>query len=76
MMGTSLHTVVQMVDHGLGLTILPEMAIQAGILEHTSIVARPLAAEHAVRRIALVWRRASPRRTRFPLMADVLAATF
>ena len=76
MMGTSLHTVVQMVDHGLGLTILPEMAIQAGILEHTSIVARPLAAEHAVRRIALVWRRASPREPDFRLMADVLAATF
>ena len=76
MMGTSLHTVVQMVDHGLGLTILPEMAIQAGILEHTSIVARPLAAEHAVRRIALVWRRASPLEPDFRLMADVLAATF
>ncbi|MBB4617887.1 hydrogen peroxide-inducible genes activator [Sphingomonas abaci] len=76
MMGTSLHTVVQMVDNGLGLTILPEMAIQAGILEHTSIVARPLAADHAVRRIALVWRRASPREPDFRLMADVLAATF
>ena len=76
MMGTSLHTVVQMVDHGLGLTILPEMAIEAGILEHTSIVARPLAADHAVRRIALVWRRASPREPDFRLMAEVLAATF
>ena len=76
MMGTSLHTVVQMVDHGLGLTILPEMAIQAGILEHTSIVARPLAAEHAVRRVALVWRRASPREPDFRLMAELLATTF
>ena len=75
MMGTSLHTVVQMVDHGLGLTILPEMAIQAGILEHTSIVARPLAAEHAVRRVALVWRRASPREPDFRLMAELLATT-
>ena len=74
MLGTSLHTMVQMVDNGLGLTMLPEMAIDAGILEHTSISARPLAAEHAVRRIALVWRRASPRESDFRLLADVLAA--
>lgn len=74
MMGTSLHTVVQMVDNGLGVTILPEMAITAGILDHTSLVARPLAVEDAVRRIALVWRRASPRETDFRLLADVVAA--
>src|SRR3546814_20558777 len=33
MMGTSLHTLVQMVDNGLGLTMLPEMAIRNGILK-------------------------------------------
>src|SRR5215216_7898517 len=32
MMGTSLHTLVQMVDNGLGLTFVPQMAIDAGIL--------------------------------------------
>ena len=67
-------TVLQMVDNGLGLTMLPEMALQAGILDHTSIVARPLAAENAVRRVALVWRRASPRERDFRLLAEVLAA--
>ena len=75
MMGTSLHTIVQMVDNGLGVTILPEMAIDAGILDHTSVSARPLAADHAVRTIALVWRRASPRERDFRLLADVLAAS-
>ncbi|AXJ95905.1 MULTISPECIES: hydrogen peroxide-inducible genes activator [unclassified Sphingomonas] len=73
MLGTSLHTIVQMVDNGLGMTMLPEMAIKAGILEHTGIVARPLAAENAVRRIALVWRRASPRERDFQLLAETLA---
>src|SRR5690349_13330616 len=29
-LGTSLHTLVQMVDNGLGLTFVPEMAIEAG----------------------------------------------
>src|SRR3546814_217301 len=36
-MGTSLHTLVQMVDNGLGLTMLPEMAIRNGILNNTEI---------------------------------------
>ena len=42
MMGTSLHTLVQMVDNGLGLTFLPAMAIEAGILDGTGVDARPL----------------------------------
>ena len=75
MMGTSLHTVVQMVENGLGVTMLPEMAIRAGILEGTHIAARPLDAENSSRRIALVWRRASPREKDFRLLADVLGRT-
>jgi LysR family hydrogen peroxide-inducible transcriptional activator len=39
MIGTSLHTLVQMVDNGLGLTMLPEMALDAGILNGTNVVA-------------------------------------
>ncbi|MCU6454928.1 hydrogen peroxide-inducible genes activator [Sphingomonas sp. A2-49] len=73
MLGTSLHTIVQMVDNGLGMTMLPEMALKAGILDHTGIVARPLDADNAVRRIALVWRRASPREKDFQLLAEALA---
>lgn len=73
MLGTSLHTIVQMVDNGLGLTILPEMAVKAGILEHTHVLARPLTADHPMRSIALVWRRASPREKDFELLAEVLA---
>ena len=73
MLGTSLHTIVQMVDNGLGMTLLPEMAIDAGILEHTSIFARPLDAPGAVRHVTLVWRRASPREKDFRLLARTLA---
>jgi LysR family hydrogen peroxide-inducible transcriptional activator len=72
--GTSLHTLVQMVDNGLGLTMLPEMAVNAGILQGTQIVARPLDAEHASREIALVWRKNSPRAEEFRLLASELAA--
>ena len=72
MLGTSLHTLVQMVDNGLGVTMLPEMAIEANILANTGITARPLVAEHPSRSIALAWRKASPRGKEFTMFADVL----
>ena len=72
MMGTSLHTLVQMVDNGLGLTFIPAMAIDAGILEGTGVDAKPLRSENGFRRIALIWRRSSPRETEFQMLADSL----
>ncbi|MFM6854078.1 MAG: LysR substrate-binding domain-containing protein [Sphingopyxis sp.] len=74
MMGTSLHTMVQMVDNGLGITMLPAMAVAAGLLDRTRIVTRELAADHASRTIALVWRRNSPREKEFQMLADILRA--
>jgi LysR family hydrogen peroxide-inducible transcriptional activator len=72
MMGTSLHTLVQMVDNGLGLTFVPSMAIEAGILDGTRVEARPLRSDHDYRRIALAWRRSSPREEEFRLLAETL----
>ena len=72
MLGTSLHTIVQMVDNGLGVTMLPGIALDAGILDHTRIAARPLEADHPTRTLALVWRRASPRERDFQLLGEVL----
>ena len=74
MIGTSLHTLVQMVDNGLGLTMLPEMAVEAGILNGTQVVARPLKSKQASREIALIWRKNSPRRGDFELLAEELRA--
>src|SRR4051812_1899841 len=72
MMGTSLHTLVQMVDNGLGLTFIPAMAIEAGILEGTEVDARPLRSDNGARQIALIWRRSSPREQEFHLLAETL----
>src|SRR5579884_256613 len=72
MMGTSLHTLVQMVDNGLGVTFVPGMAIEAGILSGTAVDAKPLKSEHPYRRIALIWRRSSPRESEFQLLAESL----
>ena len=72
MMGTSLHTLVQMVDNGLGVTFIPSMAIEAGILEGTQVDARPLRSDHGFRQIALIWRRSSPREAEFQLLATTI----
>ena len=74
MVGTSLHTLVQLVDNDLGLTLLPEMALEAGILRGTKVVARPVEGDAAQREIALVWRRNSPRESDFRLLAEELRA--
>lgn len=74
MIGTSLHTLVQMVDNGLGVTMLPHMAIEAGILNNTNVVARPLKGRHTSRQIALIWRTNSPRAEEFRLLAQELKA--
>lgn len=72
MMGTSLHTLVQMVDNGLGITFIPAMAIKAGILDGTSVEAKALISDHGFRRISLIWRRSSARRSEFQLLAAAL----
>lgn len=72
MMGTSLHTLVQMVDNGLGLTFIPSMAIEAGILDGTHVDAKPLRSDQGFRRVALIWRRSSPREPEFQLLAAAL----
>ena len=72
MMGTSLHTLVQMVDNGLGVTFVPGMAIEAGILAGTEVDAKPLRSDHPHRRIALIWRRIEPARSEFQMLGGAL----
>jgi LysR family hydrogen peroxide-inducible transcriptional activator len=67
---TSLQTLVQMVANGLGLTLLPKMAVDAGITRGTSVVTRPLAGRAVGRQIGLAWRRTSSRAADFTLLAS------
>lgn len=71
-LGTSLHTLVQMVDNGLGITLLPELAIRGGLLRGTSVRTVPLEDGTSSRKIGLVWRKSSPRSQEFRLLADFL----
>lgn len=63
--GTSLQTLVQMVNNDLGITLVPHMAIAAGILNSTTAKHIPLDSQSVGREIALVWRENSPRRQEF-----------
>jgi len=69
---TSLTTLIQMVEGGLGVTLLPEITLDAGILKGTRLVARPLAPPTPSRTLALVTRRTSARRTDADLLAQFL----
>ena len=66
---TSLPTLVQMVDNGLGVTLLPQLALDAGVLKGTEMVARPVEVDNPERDIALVWRKGTARKEEFQLLA-------
>lgn len=70
---TSLLTLVQMVEFDLGIALLPEMAIQAGILNNTHLVAKPLGASAPKRTIAIVARKTSARTAEFNILGDFFA---
>ncbi|MFM1895171.1 MAG: hypothetical protein RLZZ385_245 [Pseudomonadota bacterium] len=59
--GTSLHTLVQMVANGLGITLLPDVAVQAEILGDSALQIRHFRREKVVRSIGLAWRQSDPR---------------
>ena len=70
---TSLHTLIQMVAGGLGVTLLPKMATDAGITQGTGIELRPLIGTTTWRTIGLAWRPNTPRAADYRALAPVLA---
>jgi LysR family hydrogen peroxide-inducible transcriptional activator len=69
---TSLTTLIQMVEGGLGVTLVPGIMLDAGILKGTRLVARPFSQPAPSRTLALVARRTSPRRSDADLLAEFL----
>ncbi len=69
---TSLLTLVQMVESGLGLALLPEMALKSGVLAGKRLVARPLAPPAPKRRIALLARPTTARKIEFETLAALI----
>lgn len=69
---TSLLTLVQMVEGGMGIALLPEMAVKGGILNNTNLTARPLAAPAPKRTIALVARESTAHIAEFNILAQTI----
>lgn len=67
---TSLNTLIQMVEGGLGVTLLPEITLKAGILNGTGLIARPFSTNVPSRTIALVTRPTGARRADVELLAE------
>ncbi len=74
---TSLHTLIQMVAGGLGVTLVPKLAISAGITAGADVVLRRLEGAGGWRTISLAWRpgsaRAAEYRALLPLIGAALA---
>lgn len=68
---SSLYTLIQMVDSDLGITFVPQMAIDSGLLKQTKVVTGDLK-EKSFRQIGLVWRKSSVRKAEFNLLADTI----
>lgn len=73
MEGSSLTTLVQMVGAGIGVTLIPEMAIDLETRSAAvSVVA--LGAPRPSRTVGLVWRKASPLADQFARIGEVIRA--
>lgn len=71
MEGNSLTTLVQMVGAGIGVTLIPRMAVDVETRSATVSVAR-LAPTAPQRTIGMVWRRSSPLAEQFEQVADIV----
>jgi LysR family hydrogen peroxide-inducible transcriptional activator len=70
--GTSLHTMVQMVAAGHGATLLPGMAVDAGLVDGIDVDIASFSDILPTRIIGLVWRRTNPREETFKALGEVI----
>jgi LysR family transcriptional regulator, hydrogen peroxide-inducible genes activator len=69
---TSLLTLVQMIESGLGIGMVPEIAVKSGLTESPTLVARPMSKPSPKRTIALVARRSTTRLADLKALAEVI----
>jgi LysR family hydrogen peroxide-inducible transcriptional activator len=75
MQGTSLYTLIEMVAGGLGVTLIPEMAINSDMVSHADICIRPLIAKNnkPMRELGLVWRPSYQRTATLELLSQAFS---
>ncbi|HSG51372.1 MAG TPA: LysR substrate-binding domain-containing protein, partial [Rheinheimera sp.] len=70
---TSLHTLTQMVNNKLGVTFMPQMAINSGLLEGTDLITQAPSTGNAYRDIGVAWRPTSTKARSYRLMTDLIS---
>lgn len=73
---TSLHTLVQMVAGGMGVTLLPKIAAEGGVMGGAHVAITPFATPIVGRSIGVAWREGGPREDEARKLADVLRELF
>jgi len=73
---TSLFTLVQMVAGGLGVTLAPRIAIEAGIADNPAVAVTPFADPVPKRVIGVAWRAGSNRAEEARALAEALRPAF
>ena len=76
MEATSLLTLLQMVESGMGIALLPEMAVKGGLLNNSELVARPLASPAPKRVIAMVARASTAHIEEFSALSHCIQEQF
>ncbi|SCD24991.1 hydrogen peroxide-inducible genes activator [Brucella inopinata] len=69
---TSIMTLVQLVQFGMGVTLLPQLAIKAGVTRGTDLSVVPYEGKYNFRSLVLAWRANAARRNEFQLFANHL----
>jgi LysR family hydrogen peroxide-inducible transcriptional activator len=69
---TSLRTLVQMVAAELGITLVPQIAVDSELASTRNVVIRPLSPDKPFRTLVLAWRPTSSRSAEFRMFGNLI----
>ena len=69
---TSLRTLVQMVAAGLGITLMPQIAVDSELASTRNVVIRPLSPDKPFRTLVLAWRPTTSRGAEFRMLGNLI----
>jgi LysR family hydrogen peroxide-inducible transcriptional activator len=69
---TSLRTLVQMVAAELGITLIPQIAVDSELASTRNVVIRPLSPDKPFRTLVLAWRPTTSRRSEFRMLGNLI----
>jgi LysR family hydrogen peroxide-inducible transcriptional activator len=69
---TSLRTLVQMVAAELGVTLMPQIAVDSELASSRNVVIRPLSPDKPFRTLVLAWRPTSSRGAEFRMLGNLI----